>query len=550
MRILWVALACLLSSPVYAFCGFYASSGGSSVFNNATQVVLMRDETKTVLSMQNNYQGPPEDFAMVIPVPVILKKEDVKTLEPAVFERLDTLDAPRLVEYWEQDPCRFDGVDPSSITQGRSFSSVASFLPGAAGSDYQVKIEAEFKVAEYEIVILSAKDSTGLNQWLTDNKYNIPPNADKVFKPYIEAGMKFFVAKVNPKKVKFKGDQAMLSPLRFAYDSETFFLPVRLGLLNSSGYQDLIIHILAKDRYESANYDNVTIPTNLDVTEAVKEEFAPFYASLFDEVVKKYPKSIVTEYAWQASTCDPCPVDPISAKDLITLGADLLPGTTYQEEITQQNNGSLNGNKWTITVNPDKTPTKKITATIDESALQGYFVLTRLHARYTKDSLGDDIIFRTASPIIGGREGTKDTGAKNADFNNFQGRYVIRHAWQGKLECQKPLRGIWGGPPENAANNVVKPARDLAFAKRGLSLASYLVSPSQQLIGYETYANITQDGTVPKANNTNSDVPKMSGRRARSCAVEPISDGGLGLFGLGLLLVVGLFWRRYSKKAH
>ena len=43
-------------------------------------VVLMRDGTRTVLSMQNNYQGPPEDFAMVVPVPVVLQKENVKTL--------------------------------------------------------------------------------------------------------------------------------------------------------------------------------------------------------------------------------------------------------------------------------------------------------------------------------------------------------------------------------------------------------------------------------------------------------------------------------------
>jgi hypothetical protein len=65
----------------------------------------MREGTRTVLSMQNNYQGPPQDFAMVVPVPVILQEKDVKTLGKAVFDRLDQLAAPRLVEYWEQDPC-------------------------------------------------------------------------------------------------------------------------------------------------------------------------------------------------------------------------------------------------------------------------------------------------------------------------------------------------------------------------------------------------------------------------------------------------------------
>ncbi|MEZ4403504.1 MAG: DUF2330 domain-containing protein [Kofleriaceae bacterium] len=52
--------------------------------------------------------------------------------------------------------------------------------------------------------------------------------------------MKFFVAKVDPAKVAFKDGRAALSPLRFHYDSDEFALPIRLGLANSSGTQDLI----------------------------------------------------------------------------------------------------------------------------------------------------------------------------------------------------------------------------------------------------------------------------------------------------------------------
>ncbi len=65
----------------------------------------MRQGTRTVLAMQNDYKGPLDDFAMVVPVPVVLKQADVKTLSRDVFERIDSLGSPRLVEYWEQDPC-------------------------------------------------------------------------------------------------------------------------------------------------------------------------------------------------------------------------------------------------------------------------------------------------------------------------------------------------------------------------------------------------------------------------------------------------------------
>src|SRR5262245_6377971 len=101
----WV-LGCLLFANVaHGFCGFFVSGADAQLVNNASQVVLMRKGNRTVMTMSNNYKGPTEDFAMVVPVPVVLHKEDVKTLEPDVFQHIDQLSAPRLVEYWEQDPC-------------------------------------------------------------------------------------------------------------------------------------------------------------------------------------------------------------------------------------------------------------------------------------------------------------------------------------------------------------------------------------------------------------------------------------------------------------
>ena len=102
-----VIVAALAAAPgrARAFCGFFVAGSNAKLTNNASQVVLMRKGNRTVMTMSNNYQGPPENFAMVVPVPVVLKKADVKTLPADVFDRVDSLSAPRLVEYWEQDPC-------------------------------------------------------------------------------------------------------------------------------------------------------------------------------------------------------------------------------------------------------------------------------------------------------------------------------------------------------------------------------------------------------------------------------------------------------------
>jgi MYXO-CTERM domain-containing protein len=221
-------------------------------------------------------------------------------------------------------------------------------------------------------------------------------------------------------------------------------------MANSSGKQDLIVNIISSNkRFEVANYKNAVIPTNFDVKPSVKERFTEFYTALFDKTVEKNPGAIITEYAWQAVgqavqqgiygvTCDPCPsVIPIDG-DMMSLGADVIGG----------------------------------------SITQGTYVLTRLHARYGKGDMKDDLRFREANPIVGGREMWSrqglEYGATPAATNNFQARYAIRHWWTGAMRCQNPQRGVWGGPPNGAGTQVIA-ASKTAFAPRGkLELASVI----------------------------------------------------------------------------
>ena len=318
---------------------------------------------------------------MIVPVPVVLQKENVKTLPREVFAKLEQLDAPRLVEYWDQDPGAGADLDNEHAVAKAAAAPMGGMGTGGGGN-LGVKIEAQFTVGEYEIVILSAESSSGLDTWLRQEKYNIPAGAEPYLRPYVAEGSRFFVAKVDPTKVKFENGQAALSPLRFHYDSEQFKLPVRLGLINSGGKQDLIVHILARGkRYEVANYPNVTIPTNLDVEDNTKGEFGTFYAGLFDQTVTKNPGAVVTEYSWDASTYDPCPGPALYAQDFATLGDDVMPHAA-------------------------ETPQRYY--------FGGGYTLTRLHTRYDKQTLGADLVFRSAPAIVGGREFYAQGGAHRA----------------------------------------------------------------------------------------------------------------------------------------
>lgn len=486
-----------------AFCGFYVAGGDSSLYNDATQVILMRNGSTTVLSMQNNYQGPPSDFAMVIPVENVLEQSNVKTLDAQLFNTVDALTAPRLVEYWERDPCQpmYDEMDAP----------VAESAADSGGDDGSgVLVEAQFSVGEYDIVILSANDSTGLETWLTANEYNIPAGAQTHFEPYVAGGMKFFVAKVDITKVTMEEGQAVLSPLRIEMnDTTNFSLPIKLGLINSSGSQDLLVYTLGVgQRYELANRPNVTIPTNIQVVDEVREDFGTFYRTLFDETLAQNPGAAITEYSWDASTCDPCPGPMLTQEDFLTLGADVAVGA----------------DQWV------------------------QWVITRIHLRYDGDSIGDDLVFQEADPIVGGRERyTADQeleiGATVASFNNFQGRYIIRHAWDGPITCAQPVFGSWGGP--NGSESPGAPQSALSPNSGGTSATDEETQSGQS------------EGSLPSdvlSDLVVQDIPSLGiSSTAPSAGVRgnrvSAQDSGCGCTGSGatgafVLLLIGYIARR------
>ena len=558
IRTLKIAAAGLLASAsllaltphdAQAFCGFYVSGADQEMYNNATMVVMMREGTKTVLSMRNNYEGPPEGFAMVIPVPQVLEEENVKVLSDDIFTRVDSLAAPRLVEYWEQDPCMPQVEYEDSMVMESGTAPTDDYF-GSDGADLGVKIEAQFDVGEYNVVILSAKESNGLQTWLEQEKYNIPAGAAPVLKPYIEGGQYFFVAKVDPKKVTFKDGQAMLSPLRFHYDSKDFSLPVRLGLLNAKGHQDLLVHILARgQRYEVANYPNVTIPTNILVKQHVRSSFGEFYATLLDRTMEESPGAVITEYAWDASSCDPCPTPALNYSEIYTLGADVLSGDSAVAAPMPKGRSSRRPP-------PIRRPSPR--------GFQGY-VLTRMHARYTAKDLKEDLVFKQAGPIIGGR-GTPsgrnprmmEEGSSTGSINNFQGRYIMLNRWEGKITCDAPNYGVWGGPSGEDDAPKTTPAKDTAFVQRGkFKLAAAFDQesvPGLKLTGApapaaEAPAKVTAPDEQPDTQSTPAagaatQAESKPGAKKTGCSATGSSPAAPAPWlALGLLGMLGLFRR-------
>lgn len=388
--VLTLLLFAVMSIPKdsFGFCGFYVAKADTKIFNKASQVVLVRDEDKTVITMANDFKGDLNEFAVVVPVPTFIEEGQINIGDQKIIDHLDAYSAPRLVEYYDENPCeryKYDrALEESALPQ-----SVLKNKNSFDNEKLGVTVEATYTVGEYDISILSAEEGAGLQKWLSKSGYKLPKGASKILDSYIKQKMKFFVAKVNIKeqgKLGYKN----LRPIQVAYESPKFMLPIRLGTINADGYQELFVYVLnRKGRVETTNYRTVKLPTGMDIPTYIKNDFGDFYKAMFDQQVEKEKMSTVfLEYAWDMNWCDPCAADPLSTKELRDIGVFWV------------GDNSVNKNK-----------------RIAPSPAQNVFI-TRLHVRYDKEHFPEDLVFQ-------------ETG----DRSNFQGRYVLRHPWQGTDSC-------------------------------------------------------------------------------------------------------------------
>ena len=391
MRILVTLLTAIVTVSVAttanAFCGFYVAKADPSLFNRASQVVLVRDGDRTVITMANDFEGEVKDFAVVIPVPTMIERGQINVGDRAVIEHLDAYTAPRLVEYHDPDPCQAYWRLEEMAGSDTAMPAAQRELRKSARSR-GVTIDARYTVGEYDILILSAKQSGGLITWLNENGYKIPKGAKRVVDSYLKQDMRFFVAKVNLEEQAKLGYQ-YLRPIQVAYESNRFMLPIRLGTLNAKGKQELYVYALTRTgRVETTNYRTVKMPSNVEIPEFVDGEFPDFYRAMFDKQTRKEnERAVFLEYAWDMAWCDPCAADPLSRKELRSLGVFWL--------------GDARG----------------IRKPMIQPQAQNVFV-TRLHVRYDAEHFPEDLMFQ-------------ETG----DRQNFQGRYVIRRAWKGETTC-------------------------------------------------------------------------------------------------------------------
>jgi hypothetical protein len=367
------------AGPAGAFCGFYVAKADAKLFNSSSKVVIARTGDETAITMASDYEGKPDEFALVVPVPTFIEKSQISVVDTKTIDHLDAYTAPRLVQYFDDDPCappiHVAAVPMAATAPAPSPSPTPAAYPG-------VKIEARYNVAEYEITILSAEQSDGLIKWLTDNGYRIPAGAAPVIGSYIKQKMHFFVAKVNVKRLNDLG-RTYLQPLQVRFETSKFMLPLRLGTVNANGPQDLIVYALTRrGRVEASNYRTIKVPSDIDVPLFVANDFPNVYKAAFDRTVaRENMHGVFVEYAWDLSWCDPCAARPMTDDELAELGARWIGAGANTQRPPGRDTGTF---------------------------------VTRLHVRYDATSFPEDLNF-----------------IETGDRESFQARYVLHHPYVG-----------------------------------------------------------------------------------------------------------------------
>ena len=77
----------------------------SQLYNKSTKMVVARNGDTSTITMTADYRGDPQEFAVVIAVPTVLTREQIKVADRRLIEVLDQWSAPKLTESFDPDPC-------------------------------------------------------------------------------------------------------------------------------------------------------------------------------------------------------------------------------------------------------------------------------------------------------------------------------------------------------------------------------------------------------------------------------------------------------------
>jgi hypothetical protein len=238
------AIAAYGQVPVAQACGGFFC-GRMPVDQTAERIVFKVNEDTVTMIVQISYSGAAEDFAWVLPLGTV---PDVASLDVFPQRALTALDANTGPQFSPPTDCPFGG--PFFLTG--SCLNCAGAPESASDSGVTVHYRAE--VGPYDVAAIESEDPMALFQWLRDNEFNVNDPMLPYIHAYTDEGMKFLA-------LKLQKDAATtdIQPFRFDLPGTSPSIPLRMTALAAEPEMSLLVFVFGDERYNGANWPEVTI---------------------------------------------------------------------------------------------------------------------------------------------------------------------------------------------------------------------------------------------------------------------------------------------------
>ena len=126
--------------------------------------------------------------------------------------------------------------------------------------------------------------------------------------------------------------------------------------------------------------------------------------------------------------------------------------------------------------------------------------------------------------------------------NNFQGRYIILHHWEGEVACPDPDHGRWGGP--NNSKSIQKPQAAASRMSTGSVAAKGAPSLSALLIDALPAMAMASDVPPPVEDEQPTEPPEAEEAEKPEGGASELGCSSVGTAAWCWLLVLPWMRRR------
>jgi hypothetical protein len=249
-----VALAALagFNRSAQACGGFFCSV--SQPVNQAAERIIFADNGDGTITavIQILYEGPSESFSWLLPISTVPQGDELAVASDLAFARLQAATNPQFnLNTRVEGTCR----EFRSVTALDSPN--ATSAPGANfAEDDGVTVDASGVVGQFAWSVISLDNpdvpdpSAPALEWLTQNGYDVTPQAATLVGPYLADGMHLLALRLT------KGsDSGSIRPIRLTYSAAAPMIPIKLTAVAANRDMGVMTWALSSARAVPFNYN-------------------------------------------------------------------------------------------------------------------------------------------------------------------------------------------------------------------------------------------------------------------------------------------------------